>query len=88
VDVYGIMAKETRTLWENVTSITSCNHGISAYAGCIVISALTGFTGYYQNKPQFNDKYLGIDCEFFFPWKKGGVKVIVKDGLRTIQEIK
>lgn len=88
VDVYGIMAKETRTLWENATPITSCNHGISAYAGCIVISALTGFTGYYQNKPQFNDKYLGIDCEFFFPWQKGGVKVIVKDGVRTIQEEK
>ncbi len=87
VDVYGIMAKKTMTLWENVHSLASCNHGIGAYAGCIVIAALTGFTGYYQDKPQFNDKFVGMDCEFFIPWKDGGVEIVVKDGVRTIKEI-
>ncbi len=87
VDVYGLMADKTMTLWENVHARASCNHGIGAYAGCIVIASLTGFTGFYQDEPQFIDKYVGIDCEFFFPWKKGGVKVVVKDGVRTIEKI-
>ena len=87
VDVYGIMAEKTGTLWEFVSPTCSCNHGIAAYAGCIIIAALTGFIGFYHNKPQFNDKFVGIDCEFFFPWEKGGVHVTVKNGIRTVEEV-
>ena len=85
VAVYEKMADKTMTLWENVHSRASCNHGIGAYAGCIIIAALTGFLGYYQGKPHFIDEYVGIDCEFFFPWEKGGVKVVVKNGVRSIE---
>lgn len=87
IGVYGIMAEQTGTLWENVHCKASCNHGIAAYAGCIVIAALTGFTGFYNDQPQFNDKFVGTDCEFFLPWKDGGVKVTVKDGVRKIEKV-
>lgn len=85
--VYGIMAKTTGTLWELVSSACSCNHGIAAYAGYIIIAALTGFTGFYQDKPEFEDKFVGIDCEFFIPWKNGGVEITVKDGIRSVNVI-
>ena len=88
VEIYGKMSEKTGTLWENVHYMASCNHGIAAYAGSIVIAALTGFTGYYRDKPQFNDKFVGVDCEFFFPWEKGGVRVTVENGKRYIKEIK
>ena len=39
------------------------------------------------NEPQFIDKYVGIDCEFFFPWKNGGAKVVVKKGKREVNII-
>ena len=87
VNVYEMMADKTMTLWEHVNSRASCNHGIGAYAGCIIIAALTGFMGFYQDVPQFIDKYVGIDCEFFFPWKNGGAKVVVKKGKREVNII-
>ena len=79
VNIYGFMADKTMTLWEHVNSRASCNHGIGAYAGCIIIAALTGFIGFDQGKPQFIDKYVGVDCEFFFPWGNGGINVVVKE---------
>ena len=87
VKIYSQMADKTLTLWEHTNSRASCNHGIGAYAGCIIIAALTGFTGFYQGEPKFIDEYVGVDCEFFFPWKSGGVRVTVKDGKRTIDVI-
>lgn len=86
-EVYGVMAETTCTLWEMVSPQHSCNHGIAAYAGYLIIAALTGFIGFYNDKPEFKDKFVGTDCEFFIPWKKGGVKIVVNNGVRSVTVI-
>ncbi len=86
ISVFGGMAEETGTLWEKVSSDCSCNHGIAAYAGYVIVSALTGFVGYCNNRPIFRETYVGRDCDFFLPWKKSGVGIKVKNGVREIVE--
>ena len=86
VSVFGGMAEETGTLWEKVLPDCSCNHGIAAYAGYVIVSALTGFVGYTNDRPIFREEYVGKDCRFFLPWKTGGVEIKVENGVRTIDE--
>ena len=86
VSVFSGMAEETGTLWEKVFPDFSCNHGIAAYAGYILVSALTGFVGYCNDRPIFREEYVGKDCKFFLPWKKGGVEIKVENGIRSIVE--
>ncbi len=35
-DYFGYMARATGTLWENMTSHASCNHGFASYAACLI----------------------------------------------------
>ena len=83
-EIYSVMAKSTKTLWEKVAPSASCNHGIAGYSAYIIVGALTGYRGYEKGKPIFSDNYAKIDCKIQFA---GGVTVTVKDGVRVIDGI-
>ena len=38
---YLPMAQRTGTLWENLTTVASCNHGFSGYIACLLVQAYT-----------------------------------------------
>ena len=84
-DIFFVMAEHYQTLWEMVGPYASCNHGIAAYAGYLIIRALTGFKGYFDGKMLFAEKYANIDCDFTFNSIFGIVKVSIKDGKRLIE---
>lgn len=83
--VYGNMAKKTGTLWEHTASSASCNHGIAAYAGYILVRALTGFVGFENDRPVFSDDYAHTDGAFVIPHGNLSVEVTVRDGKRKIK---
>lgn len=83
--VYGNMAEKTGTLWEHTASSASCNHGIAAYAGYILVRALTGFVGFENDRPVFSDDYAHTDGAFVIPHGNLSVEVTVRDGKRKIK---
>ncbi len=85
-DIFFVMAEHYQTLWEMVGDYASCNHGIAAYAGYLIIRALTGFKGYFNGKPIFADTHANIDCAFTFRSVFGTTNVSVKDGKRFLNE--
>lgn len=87
-EVYGLMAKTTGTLWENLNPTASCNHGIAAYAGYILIRAITGFEGFKNGKPVFADKFANINGVFEIPCKAERYKVVLNNGGREIKRIR
>ena len=86
--VYGVMAEKTGTLWENLDTSASCNHGVAAYAGYILIKALTGFKGFYGGEPIFGEKFLDVNTETVIPCNNRRYKVTVSGGKRTVVRIK
>ena len=86
-DIFFIMAEHYQTLWEMVDDYASCNHGIAAYAGYLIIRALTGFKGYFDGEPIFAEKYANINCKFTFHSVFGVVNVSLKDGKRFWEKI-
>lgn len=84
-NIFFVMAEHYQTLWEMVGDYASCNHGIAAYAGYLIIRALTGFKGYYNGKPIFADSYATTDCEFTFQGAFNPLRVCIKNGKRSIE---
>ncbi|MBQ4269422.1 MAG: hypothetical protein IJB97_07240 [Clostridia bacterium] len=84
-DVFFVMAERYQTLWEMVGNYASCNHGIAAYAGYLILRALTGFKGYQNGEPTFTDAYAKTDCEFIMQSAFKPVRVSVKNGKRSIE---
>ena len=84
-DVYLPMAIKTGTLWENTEPAASCNHGIAAYAGYILIKALTGFVRLDNEMPVFTDNFSCKNGEFIIPCGEKKIIITIKDGKRIIQ---
>lgn len=84
-EVYCKMAIETGTLWENTDSSASCNHGIAAYAGYVLIKALTGFVRFDNEAPVFTDSFSCKNGEFIIPCGEKKILINIKDGKRIIQ---
>ena len=84
-DVYLPMAIKTGTLWENTEPAASCNHGIAAYAGYILIKALTGFVRLDNEMPVFTDSFSCKNGEFIIPCGEKKIIITIKDGKRFIQ---
>jgi alpha-L-rhamnosidase len=84
-DIFFVRAEHYQTLWEMVGDYASCNHGIAAYAGYLIIRALTGFNGYHNGKPLFTDFHARIDCDFTINSNFATIRVSVKNGHRTIE---
>jgi hypothetical protein len=83
-DIFFVMAEHYQTLWEMVDDGMSCNHGISSHSAYAIIRALTGFRGYENGAPAFDDTHACIDCDIKIQGEFAPVHVIVKDGQRTI----
>ncbi len=79
-EIYCSMAKQTETLWEHIDERASCNHGISAFAGVCIVSALTGFVGVRDGIAYFRKQEYPIDCDFEIPYKNDYIEVSVKGG--------
>lgn len=86
-NVYGNMANTTGTLWEHLESNASCNHGIAAYAGFILIKAITGFKDYKNGLLVFDDNFLNIDSEFIIPLNSKKYRIVIQNGKRSVYEI-
>ena len=84
-DIFFVMAEHYQTLWEMVGDYASCNHGIAAYAGYLILRALTGFKGYENGNPVFADFHAKIDCEFTLHGAFQPVRVRIKNGQRSIE---
>ncbi len=87
-EIYYPMAKETETLWEHIDERASCNHGISAFAGVCIVSALTGFVGVRDGVAYFRKQKYPIDCDFKIPYENNYMEVSVKDGKIQIKSDK
>lgn len=68
------MAEKTGTLWENVSSNASLDHGFAAYVVKWIIYALTGYD--VEKDEQKDNGGIGIKCEFVIP--RGDKTVTVK----------
>ncbi len=88
IKIYGVMAKETGTLWENSLPFASCNHCIASYAAVILLRALTGCKGLENGILTFDDAYCEkYDCDVTLKDKNGSVRVVIDKGNRTIERI-
>lgn len=83
VDIYGVMAERTKTLWENVAPKVSCNHGCASYAGYLIVRCYTGLRAFEKGQPVFQDGYLGDDCRFTIQTPNGTLEIVVQDKKRS-----
>jgi alpha-L-rhamnosidase len=83
-DIFFVMAEHYQTLWEMVDDGMSCNHGIASHSAYAIIRALTGFRGYENGAPAFDEAHANVDCDVQIQGEFAPVHVIVKDGQRTI----
>ena len=86
-EIFGVMASNTHTLWENVKPSTSCNHCIASYGARILLRALTGVEEYGDNGMIFSPNYSkNYNCTINFPYKDSSILVELKDGNRVIKQ--
>jgi hypothetical protein len=86
-EIFGVMASNTHTLWENVKPSTSCNHCIASYGARILLRALTGAEEYGDNGITFSPDYCkDYNCTINFPYKDSFISVELKDGNRVIKQ--
>jgi alpha-L-rhamnosidase len=83
-DIFFVMAEHYQTLWEMVDDGMSCNHGIASHSAYAIIRALTGFRGYENGAPAFDEAHANVDCDVQIQGEFAPLHVIVKGGQRTI----
>jgi alpha-L-rhamnosidase len=87
-DIYYPMAERTLTLWEHVDERASCNHGIAAFAGVSIVSALTGYMGVKDGVAVFKKVDYKRNCRLVIPYGNATIKVAVKNKTLTVESKK
>ena len=86
-EIFGVMAANTHTLWENVKPSNSCNHCIASYGARILLRAMTGIERYGDDGIVFSSDYCReYDCKMQFPYRDSFVSVEIKGGNRVIKQ--
>ena len=86
-DYFYNMAYETGTLWENDSTVASCNHGFASHIIHLIIRDCFGVKEINEeNKVIYLSEYKAAfkNAEITVPLKNGVLKISVADGKRTV----
>ena len=78
VDYYLYMADRTGTLWENIDTRASCNHGFASHIIHILYRDVLGIYNINRINKQIHLRFSDIDlewCEGIIPLKEGNVEL-------------
>ncbi len=80
-DYFLYMANRTGTLWEHSYVYGSLNHGFASYAANLIVSSLTGLSGYNakQRTIKYQNPTIKLDFDIIIPFGEG-IRVHQKDG--------
>lgn len=83
---FSYMASRTGTLWENINTAASCNHGFASYATVLITYALGGYHGVDERKKQifFVKDYAKEDFKLTLPLAQGALTIELQNGKRKI----
>lgn len=84
-DVFLKMAIRTSTLWENNSTVASCNHCVASIVEKWLVYAYTGYIGCIDGKPNIATEFLGTNCEFEGYCGSTPIKITVREGNRTVK---
>ncbi len=83
---FSYMASRTGTLWENVNTAASCNHGFASYVTALITYAVAGYHGLDETKKQvfFVKDYAKENVTLSLPLGQGVLLVEIQNGERKI----
>ena len=77
--IFQPMAEETGTLWENLDTSASCNHGFASAACVFLLRSLTGYCGVKNGVACFEEGFKGAQKNYGvtvrFEYENGNVIV-------------
>ncbi len=93
-DYFYSMARQTGTLWENMDSHASCNHGFASYLGHVLYRDVLGISQIDYLKKEITIQFTDIDLDackgsipidnasFALEWKRSGkqIRYSIKNG--------
>lgn len=82
LDEYLVMAKTTGTLWENMTTVASCNHGFASHIAHVLYRDILGVKNIFPINKKIEIKFTDTDLKSC----KG--KIPVNSGYITFEWIK
>ncbi len=85
-DKFTYMAKRTGTLWENVNTAASCNHGFTSYVAPLIAYGISGYLSVDEEKKEvaFAEDFGKEDVRLTIPLANGSLNIYVEDGERKI----
>ena len=93
IDFFDYMAERTGTLWENISTRASLNHGFASHIVHVLYRDVLGVTGIDANNKTVNFRISDIDLTFCkgaiplgddifeFEWKKEGESIVFRHSL-------
>lgn len=64
LDEYLVMAKTTGTLWENMTTVASCNHGFASHIAHVLYRDILGVKNIFPANKKIEIKFTDTDLKF------------------------